>query len=57
MYIDDDLSLIRHVAKDNPDTKFFWLETDKEMTLSKLHVPLEKNIVAISQLSKIFPQI
>jgi hypothetical protein len=55
MYIDDDLSLIRHVAKDNPNTHFYWLETDKAQTLAKLHHPLEKNITAISQLSKIFP--
>ncbi|HZE87163.1 MAG TPA: hypothetical protein VE090_03045 [Methylomirabilota bacterium] len=47
-YIDDDLSLLRHVAKGNPKTKFFWL--------NQVHTkqPLAKNIFPISKLSEIF---
>src|SRR6266568_1092980 len=26
MFVDDDLSLVRYVANDNPKTKFFWLD-------------------------------
>jgi hypothetical protein len=26
IFVDDDLSLVRYVAKDNPKTKFFWLD-------------------------------
>ena len=26
IFVDDDLSLVRHVAKHNPKTKFFWLD-------------------------------
>jgi len=50
-YIDDDLSLIKHVAKTNPKTKFFWLKTTKDK------VDLPENIFAISKLSEIFNHI
>ncbi len=47
-YIDDDLSLLKHVAKNNPQTKFFWLNHTKEQQ------PLSNNIVAITKLPEIF---
>jgi hypothetical protein len=47
MYIDDDLSLLKHVAKDNPKTKFFWL------TPFTKDERLPKNIFPITQLSEI----
>lgn len=50
MYIDDDLSLLRHVAKDNPKTKFFWL------TPFVIEQRLPKNIFPISQLSEILKE-
>lgn len=43
-YIDDDLSLLNYVARDNPRTKFFWL-TNKSEKISLL-----PNIHAISKL-------
>lgn len=48
LYIDDDLSLIKHVAKNNPKTKFFWLNHTKSTK------PLAKNIYEIRTLSEIF---
>ena len=44
LYVDDDLSLIQHVATDNPQTTFFWLNhhTGKK--------PLARNIFEIKQL-------
>ncbi len=48
LYIDDDLSLINYVAKHNPQTKFFWLNTHQE------NHTLSKNIFAISNISDIF---
>jgi hypothetical protein len=54
MYIDDDLALINHVAKDNPKTKFFWLETDGRTNVSNLHHPLEANVTPIKKLATIF---
>lgn len=48
MYIDDDFSLLRHVAKTNPATKFFWLNHhDDKQTLAK-------NIFEIKKLREIF---
>ncbi len=48
MYVDDDLSLIKHVAQKNPQTNFFWLNnTIKNKRLTK-------NIFAISTLSSMF---
>lgn len=48
IYIDDDLSLIKYVAAQNPKTKFFWLTNHKK------GASLGKNIYAISQISEIF---
>ncbi len=50
MYIDDDLSLLKHVANENKKTKFFWLTNSKE-NKSKT-----KNIITISDLSQIFSE-
>lgn len=47
LYVDDDLSLIRHVAKNNPQTKFFWLNHSKRTQ------PLAENIIEISDLAEI----
>lgn len=46
VYIDDDLSLIRHAAKDNLKTSFFWLNPDGEKQV------LADNIFSISKLDK-----
>lgn len=48
LYVDDDLSLLKHVAKKNPKTKFFWLNH----TIDKK--PLAKNIFEIRKLKEIF---
>ncbi len=48
IYVDDDLSLIRHAAKTNVKTKFFWLNTFGEK-----HI-LPQNIFEISTLEEIF---
>lgn len=48
LYIDDDLSLLKHVAKSNPKTKFFWLNSKQESQ------SLPKNIEQIDKLSQIF---
>ncbi len=48
-YIDDDLSLLNYAAKNNPATKFFWLNGIKAKQA------VEKNITKISKLSEIFP--
>jgi len=49
-YIDDDLSLLNYVAKDNPRTKFFWLTNQSGKT------SLLPNIQTISKLQKILIQ-
>jgi hypothetical protein len=48
LYIDDDLSLIKYVAKHNDKTKFYWLN-DRQKNKS-----IEKNVFAISRLSELF---
>ncbi|HVA96858.1 MAG TPA: hypothetical protein VND99_04335 [Candidatus Acidoferrales bacterium] len=48
IFVDDDLSLVRYVAKDNPQTKFFWL--DEHTRPDKIG----DNISAISNLADIF---
>ncbi|HVF69392.1 MAG TPA: hypothetical protein VNA13_02375 [Xanthomonadales bacterium] len=48
IYVDDDLSLIKHVAKNNAKTKFFWLNQDQ------LNKSLSENIFAISKIEMIF---
>lgn len=47
MHIDDDLSLINYVAKENPKTKFFWFNETEEKT------PLAKNVTKIAKLEEI----
>lgn len=47
IYVDDDLSLVRYVAKGNPKTNFFWL--DQHTKIAKLG----DNIKAITQLKEI----
>jgi hypothetical protein len=47
MYTDDDLSLLKYVAKYNPTTRFYWL-TDEEESMD-----LPENIHPISKLSEI----
>ena len=46
-YIDDDLSLLKHVSKENNKTKFYWLKTFNKP------YGLPKNITAISKLKEI----
>lgn len=48
IFIDDDLSLVRYVAKDNPQTKFFWFD---QYSKEKI---IEKNIKVINKLGEIF---
>jgi len=48
IYIDDDLSLLKHVAKNNNKTKFYWLNHSKENKI------LPKNIKSIFKLEEIF---
>jgi len=48
LFVDDDLSLVRYVAKDNPKTQFFWL--DDRTKFAKLTT----NITAIANLEQMF---
>ena len=48
IFVDDDLSLVRYVAKDNPRTKFFWFDQHAKDT------QLGDNITAINKLGEIF---
>jgi len=48
VYIDDDLSLIKHVARENGKTKFFWLSNSGQKQ------ELSENIFSISSLSDVF---
>jgi hypothetical protein len=48
IYVDDDLSLIRHVARENAKTRFFWLNQLKK------DGDLAKNIFAVSKITGIF---
>jgi uncharacterized HAD superfamily protein len=47
MYIDDDLSLLKHIAKNNKKTKFYWLNRGR----TQRNVP--QNIVGINSLTEI----
>jgi hypothetical protein len=47
IFVDDDLSLLRYVAKDNPGTKFFLFDQYSKSAI------LGKNITAINKLSQI----
>lgn len=49
IFVDDDLSLVRHVAMGNPKTKFFWYNEREARQLEN-----EKNIVSITELKEIF---
>lgn len=53
VFIDDDLSLLQYVAKENPKTKFYWLETDEKGSALAHYKHLEKNVIPISRLSNI----
>lgn len=48
IFVDDDLSLVRYVAKDNPQTKFFWYDQHVKQDT------IENNIIAINNLGEIF---
>ena len=48
IFVDDDLSLVKYVAKDNPRTKFFWFDQNAHT------VNLGGNIKAITKLGQIF---
>ncbi len=50
IYIDDDLSLIKYVARDNPKTTFYWFDTIKGKH------KIGQNIIAISNLDEIFQE-
>lgn len=54
IYIDDDLSLLQYVAKDNPDTTMYWLKTGAQKDYLKLHPVLKKNVIPIDNLKEIF---
>ncbi len=47
MYIDDDLRLLEYLAKNNPKTKFFWLNKN-------LNKPMKNNLIAINNISEMF---
>jgi hypothetical protein len=51
IFVDDDLSLIRHIAKDNPNTHFFWLNERGR------NEKLNDNITATARLEEIFPDV
>lgn len=46
-YVDDDLPLLCFLAKDIPKTMFFWFNRKK-------HMPMAKNLIAITQFSQMF---
>jgi hypothetical protein len=48
IFVDDDLSLVRYVAKNNPRTQFFWLDDRTNFT------KLTANITAISNIGQMF---
>lgn len=47
IYVDDDLSLIKHVARENTKTRFFWLNQIKK------NEAISNNIFAVSKINKI----
>lgn len=57
MYVDDDLSLLQYVAKDNPNTTFYWLKTDAQKDYLKLHPVLRTNVIPINDLKELFAKI
>lgn len=48
IFVDDDLSLVRHVAKNNPKTRFFWFDQHAKEGI------ISNNIRAITNLGEIF---
>jgi hypothetical protein len=48
IYVDDDFSLLRFVAKDNPKTTFYWYNQEQR------NGQLPKNIRSVSDLKTIF---
>lgn len=46
LYVDDDLSLLRYLAKENPNRRFFWLN-------SKKNGKLRENLFAITKIKNI----
>lgn len=46
-YVDDDFFLLKYAAKQNPKTKFFWLN-------NKISKPIGKNLFAIKNISEMF---
>lgn len=48
VFVDDDLSLVKYVAKDNPQTQFFWLDDTAKFA------KLTNNITAITNLGQMF---
>ncbi|MDE2025712.1 MAG: hypothetical protein KGJ07_04425 [Patescibacteria group bacterium] len=48
VFIDDDLSLLKYLAKKNPKTIFYWLNNNSDMTFGK-------NLFAITNLQNILP--
>jgi hypothetical protein len=45
-YIDDDLALIKHLAKENPKSIFYWLNT-------RLKKKLTHNILAVTDITEV----
>lgn len=45
-YIDDDLSLLKYLAKNNPSSKFYWLN-------SSINKEIEKNIIAVTDIQSL----
>lgn len=48
VFIDDDLSLLKYLAKNNVKTVFYWLNDDSDNTMGK-------NLFAVTTLQKILP--
>ena len=47
LYLDDDLELLEYLAKNNPKTKFFWLN-------KKISNSLKDNLFAVKNISEMF---
>jgi hypothetical protein len=47
IHIDDDIALINFIAKENPETKFFWFNPDREKK------SLAKNVFSIVKLEEV----
>ena len=51
IHIDDDIALINFIAKENPKTRFFWFNPDKEKK------SLAKNVFSIVKLEEVLKRI